>query len=162
LPKQARLSPNPSIKGEQLHKAAVLKLFNRILKKHGRPEDTVTDRFRAYSAAMNESAADRHTAGPRLNNRAENLHQPLRRRERAMQQFRSVKALQKFSSIRPRSTTIFIRNVISSPGRLMNRDAGRIGGVAHAYSLERRLREGFAPPQPNRRCLVSTSTRRAG
>ena len=35
----------------------------------------------------------------RLNNRAENSHQPFRRRERAMQRFRSLKTLQKFTSV---------------------------------------------------------------
>jgi putative transposase len=34
-----------------------------------------------------------------LNNRAENSHQPFRRRERAMAKFRSAKMLQKFTSI---------------------------------------------------------------
>ena len=54
----------------------------------------------AYSAAMKEiGAADRHEVGRRLNNRAENSHQPFRRRERAMQRFRSMKTLQKFSSV---------------------------------------------------------------
>ena len=49
---------------------------------------------------MNEiGAADRHEVGGRLNNRAENSHQPFRRRERAMQRFRSMKTLQKFSSV---------------------------------------------------------------
>jgi DDE domain len=43
--------------------------------------------------------ADRHEVGRRLNNRAENSHQPFRRRERAMQRFRSMKTLQKFSSV---------------------------------------------------------------
>jgi putative transposase len=42
---------------------------------------------------------DRHEVGRRLNNRAENSHRPFRRRERAMQLFRSAKTLQKFSSI---------------------------------------------------------------
>jgi putative transposase len=60
------------------------------MKKYGRPESVVTDRLRAYSAAMDEiGAAGRHEAGGRLNNRAENSHQPFRRRERAMQRFRS-------------------------------------------------------------------------
>ena len=67
---------------------------------HGRPQSIVTDRLRAYSAAMKEiSAADRREVGGRLNNRAENSHQPFRRRERAMQRFRSMKTLQKFSSV---------------------------------------------------------------
>ena len=64
------------------------------------PRSIVTDGLRVYSAAMNEiGAADRHKVGPRLNNRAENSHQPFRRRERAMQRFRSLKTLQKFSSV---------------------------------------------------------------
>src|ERR1700687_5364735 len=81
-------------------KAAALKLLKRIMKKYGRPQGIVTDRLRAYSAAMKEiGAADRHEGGGRLNNRAENSHQTFRRRERAMQRFRSMKTLQKFSSV---------------------------------------------------------------
>ena len=54
----------------------------------------------SYSAAMKELGnADRHEVGGRLNNRAENSHQPFRRRERAMQRFRSMKTLEKFSSV---------------------------------------------------------------
>ena len=50
---------------------------------------------------MNEIgvAAERHEVSGRLNNRAENSHQPFRRRERAMQRFRSPKTLQKLSSV---------------------------------------------------------------
>jgi putative transposase len=81
-------------------KAAALKLLKRILKKYGRPRKIVTDGLCSYSAAMKEvGAADRHEVGRRLNNRAENSHQPFRRRERAMQRFRSLKTLQKFSSV---------------------------------------------------------------
>jgi D-galactarolactone cycloisomerase len=40
----------------------------------------------SYSAVMKEiGTAHRHEVGGRLNNRAENSHQPFRRRERAMQ-----------------------------------------------------------------------------
>jgi putative transposase len=82
-------------------KAAALKLLKRIMKKYGAPRSIVTDGLRAYSAAMTEIgvAAERHEVGGRLNNRAENSHQPFRRRERAMQRFRSPKTLQKFSSV---------------------------------------------------------------
>ena len=66
-------------------KAAALKLLKRILKRYGQPQSVVTDGLRAYSAAMDEiGAADRHEVGRRLNNRAENSHQPFRRRERAI------------------------------------------------------------------------------
>jgi putative transposase len=89
-------------------KAAALKLLKRIMKKYGSPRRVVTDGLTAYSAAMNEiGAADRYRVGPRLNNRAENSHQPFRRRERAMQQFRSMKTLQKFSSIHAQVHNLF-------------------------------------------------------
>ena len=81
-------------------KAAALKLLKRIMKRYGQPRKIVTDGLCSYSAAMNEiGAADRQEVGGRINNRAENSHQPFRRRERAMQRFRSMKTLQKFSSV---------------------------------------------------------------
>jgi putative transposase len=82
-------------------KAAALKFLRRIMKQYGQPRSVVTDGLRAYSAAMNEIgvAAERHEVGGRLNNRAENSHQPFRRHERVMQRFRSLNTLQKFSSV---------------------------------------------------------------
>ena len=81
-------------------KAAALKFLKRIMKKYGHPRTVVTDRLRAYSAAMKEIGnADRQEVGRGLNNRAENSHQPFRRRERAMLRFRSMRTLQKFSSV---------------------------------------------------------------
>ena len=43
--------------------------------------------------------ADRQKIGPKLNNRAENSHQPFRRREQAMLRFRRTGTLQKFCSV---------------------------------------------------------------
>ena len=43
------------------------------------------------------NAADQE-CGRGLNNRAENSHQPFRRRERAMAKFRDMKTLQKFAA----------------------------------------------------------------
>jgi putative transposase len=61
------------------------------MKKYGRRKKVVTDGLCSYPAAMREIGnADRHEVGRRLNNRAENSHQPFRRRERAMQLFRSA------------------------------------------------------------------------
>ena len=82
-------------------KAAALKLLKRIMKKYGAPRSIVSDGLRAYSGAMNEIgvASERHEVGGRLKNRAENSHQPFRCRERAMQRFRSLKTLQRFSSV---------------------------------------------------------------
>ncbi len=62
------------------------------MKRYGRPEVIVTDRLRSYWAAMREIGNEaRQETGRWLNNRAENSHQPFRRRERAMAKFRSGK-----------------------------------------------------------------------
>ncbi len=82
------------------NRAAALKLLKRILKKYGQPRIVVTDGLCSYPAAMKEIGnAYLQEVGRRLNNRAENSHQPFRRRERAMQRFRSMKTLQKFASV---------------------------------------------------------------
>jgi putative transposase len=100
------------------NKAAALKLLKRLMKKYGRPRIVVTDRLRAYSAAMGEiGVSDRHEVGRRLNNRAENSHQPFRRRERAMQRFRSMKTLQKFCSVHDQ-----VRNHFNLQRHLVNRE----------------------------------------
>jgi len=104
-------------------KAAALKLLKRIMKDYGAPRSIVTDGLRAYSAAMNEIgvAAERHKVGGRLNNRAENSHQPFRRRERAMQRFRSPKTLQKFSSVHAQ-----LHNQFNQERHLVTRPSGAL------------------------------------
>jgi putative transposase len=81
-------------------KAAALKLLKRIMKKYGRPRSIVTDGLCSYPTAMKEiGKADRHEIGRRLNNRRKTRISLFRRRERAMQRFRSAKTLEKFSSV---------------------------------------------------------------
>ena len=81
-------------------KKAALKFLKKAMRKHGRPEVVVTDRLRSYGAALKEiGAAGRQETGRWLNNRAENSHLPLRRRERAMLRFRRVRSLQKFAAV---------------------------------------------------------------
>ena len=81
-------------------KAAALSFIKRALKRHGRPQAVVTDGLRSYSAAMKEIGNDdRQEVGRWVNNRAENSHQPFRRRERAMERFRRMKTLQKFAAV---------------------------------------------------------------
>ena len=91
---------------------AALKLLRKTMKRHGNPHSLVTDKLRSYGAAMKVIGnVDRQKAGRWLNNRAENSdplpgsglftnHEkgPFRRRERAMQRFKTVATLQKFVS----------------------------------------------------------------
>ena len=79
---------------------AALTFLKRLMKRCGRPDVIVTDRLKSYRAAMtvigNSSAQE---SGRWLNNRAENSHQPFRRREGAMSGLRDIKTLQKFASV---------------------------------------------------------------
>ena len=80
-------------------KAAALRFLKKAMKRYGRPNAIVTDHLLSYRAAMkNIGNHHRQEAGKRLNNRAENSHQPFRRRENAMGHFRCLKTLQKFTS----------------------------------------------------------------
>ena len=81
-------------------KSAALRFLKKALKRHGSAEKIVTDGLRSYPAAMRDlGVLDRLEMGRWLNNRAENSHLPLRRRERAMLRFRRMKSLQKFVSV---------------------------------------------------------------
>ena len=79
---------------------AALKFLRRAMKRYGRPASIVTDRHRSYRAAMTVIGnAAAQTCGRWLNNRAENSHQPFRRREGAMARFRDIETLQKVASV---------------------------------------------------------------
>src|SRR2546423_2084396 len=75
----------------QRNKRAALKLMRKLLKKYGFvPDKLVTDDLRSYRAAVHDlGISNRHVRGRWRNNRAENSHQPTRRRERKMQGFKS-------------------------------------------------------------------------
>ena len=81
-------------------KAAAVKLMRKLLKKQGyAPTVLVTDKLRSYGAARTAiGMTARHEQGLRANNRAENSHQPVRRRERKMQRFKSAGSAQRFLS----------------------------------------------------------------
>ena len=83
------------------NKAAALKLLRKLLKNQGFvPEAIVTDGLASYKAALRDlGGLARHKPG-RLqeNNRAENSHLPVRRRERKMQRFKSQGQAQRFVS----------------------------------------------------------------
>ncbi len=78
---------------------ATLAFLKRVMKRYGRPWSIVTDRLRSYPAAMKVIGNRRRQEfGRWLNNRAENSHQPFRRREGAMARSKDIKTLQKFAS----------------------------------------------------------------
>ena len=81
------------------NKRAALKFLKKLVCRFGRPETIVTDRLPSYGAGLRDlGAADLQSVGRWLNNRVENSHLPLRRRERAMLRFRRMRSLQMFAA----------------------------------------------------------------
>lgn len=80
---------------------AARKLMIKLLKRQGfAPTRIVTDRLRSYAAAFRSlGLTANHERGLRANNRAENSHQPVRRRERKQQRFKSPGSAQRFLAI---------------------------------------------------------------
>lgn len=93
---------------------AAKRLLRRLMKQHGLvPKRIITDKLRSYGAAKREIAPGvEHRSHKGLNNQAENSHLPFRKRERAMQGYRSPGSLQRFISIHSA-----IRNCFSAPAR---------------------------------------------
>ncbi|KVQ97602.1 transposase [Burkholderia ubonensis] len=85
-------------------KTAANRFFRKVLRSYPVPQKIVTDQLRSYPAAkaqVPELAGVKHVfvkASARVNNRAENSHQPTRRHERQMQGFRVPQRTQAFLS----------------------------------------------------------------
>lgn len=89
---------------------AAKRLLIRVLKKQGlSPKRIVSDKLRSYGAARRDVMPGvEHRSHKGLNNRAENSHVPLRKRERMMQGFRSVGGLQRFIPVFSAVRNLFV------------------------------------------------------
>src|SRR4051812_25163199 len=90
---------------------AAKRLLRKLLKKQGRPPRVlITDKLRSYAAAKREIMPGvEHRQHKGLNNRAENSHQPTRRRERIMKRFKSPRQVQRLLSTHDHVPNFFPR-----------------------------------------------------
>src|SRR5258708_7227880 len=90
-------------------KQAAKRLLRKLLKKQMRPPRVmITDKLASYGAAKREVMPGiEHRQHKGLNNRAENSHQPTRRRERQMKQFKSAGQAQRFLSAHDQINNLF-------------------------------------------------------
>jgi putative transposase len=90
-------------------KWAAKRLLRKLLKKQCRPPRVmITDKLASYNAAKGEVMPSvEHRRHKGLNNRAENSHQPTRRRERQMKRFTSAGQAQCFLSAHDQINNLF-------------------------------------------------------
>lgn len=87
---------------------ATKRLMRKLLKGQGRaPRVMITDKLRSYAAKREIMPSVEHRSHKSLNNRAENSHEPVRRRERIMKRFKSQRHLQRFVSIHDPIANLF-------------------------------------------------------
>ncbi len=122
---------------------AAKRLLVRLLKKQGLVQQRIiTDKLRSCAAAKREVMPSvEHRSHKGLNNRAENSHVPLRKRERMMQRFRSVGGLQRFVSI-----FSAVRNLFVAPHQ-------KRSALAHPHPSDPRY--GPVESRDRRGCLIS-------
>jgi putative transposase len=81
-----------------------------LIKQERAPRVLITDKLKSYAAAKREIMPGvEHRQHKGLNNRAENSHQPTRRRERIMKRFKSPRHVQRFLSIHDPIANVFTR-----------------------------------------------------
>src|SRR5215218_8756000 len=90
-------------------KRAAKRLPRKLLKRQGQPPRAmITDKLPSYGAAKQDLVPGvEHRRHKGLNNRAENSHQPTRRRERQMKRFKSAGQAQRFLSAHDRINNLF-------------------------------------------------------
>ena len=102
------------------------------------------DDLRSYGAAARALGIERlHERGRWRNNRAENSHQPTRRRERKMQRFKSARSAQKFLS-----THAAVYNIFNVQRHLISAQSHRVLRAA-AMTTWRRLSRPLEVPHSN-------------
>src|ERR1700751_5686860 len=102
---------------------AALRLMRKLLKKQGfAPKLLVTDKLGSYGSAFRQLRLTcPHDRGLRKNNRAENSHQVVRRRERKMQRVKSARSAQRFLNIHSA-----VHNTFNHQRHLVSRSTLRI------------------------------------
>jgi hypothetical protein len=135
------------------NKHAALKLMRKLLRKYAFvPERLVTENLRSYSAAVWDLGIERrHERGRWKNNRAENSHQPTRRRERRCNGSRAPAQRRNSCQSMPPSTTSSTSNAISpQPKRIA------------CFALRRWTRGGRQSQQPDDSRAVDASRSSSG
>ena len=116
---------------------AARKLMKKLLKKYGfAPSRIVTNKLASYPAAFKAiGLSAEHDRGLRANNRAENSHLPIRRRERKQQGFKSPGSAQRFLCVHAAThNTFYHQRHLTNRSNYKQLRAGSFDAWAMAYA----------------------------
>jgi putative transposase len=94
------------------NKRAAIRFLSRLLGPYPKPRVIVTDKLRSYIKAIKTMCKNtEHRCHKRLNNRAENAHQPTRRKEKCLIRFKSPQGVQRTLSLMGKTRNLFAVSV---------------------------------------------------
>jgi len=89
-------------------KKAAKKVLKKLVKNYGKPKGIITDKLKSYRAALKKLGLEHlQNTDQYQNNQVENSHLHFRRREKMWNKFRSMRSLQKFTSIQSSFLNLF-------------------------------------------------------
>ncbi|MBA3284401.1 MAG: IS6 family transposase, partial [Nitrosopumilus sp.] len=114
------------------NKKSAIRFLSRLLKSYPTPRVIVTDKLRSYIKPVKFMCSKTdHRTHKRLNNRAENAHQPTRRKEKCLIRFKSPAGVQRLLSLMRK-----VRNIFSvSVGRYKNTASNQRQAFAAAKNI---------------------------
>ena len=90
------------------NKAAAIRFLSRLLGNYPTPRIIITDKLRSYIKPIKFMCPQtEHRSHRRLNNRAENAHQPTRRKEKCLIQFKSPQGVQRLLALMGKVRNLF-------------------------------------------------------
>ena len=94
------------------NKRAAIRFLSRLLGSYPKPRVIVTDKLRSYIKPIKIMCKNTdHRCHKRLNNRAENAHQPTRRKEKCLIRFKSPQGVQNTLSLMGKTRNLFAVSV---------------------------------------------------
>ncbi|WP_165485220.1 DDE-type integrase/transposase/recombinase [Legionella rowbothamii] len=105
------------------NKKAAFRFLSRLLNTYPKPRAIIPDKLRSYSKPIRQMCqGTQHRSHKGLNNRVENAHQPMRRKEKCLIRSKSPAGAQSVIVLMGSTKNLFAVNVSAIPTQLINEE----------------------------------------